>query len=64
MVLRDASKRNLLIFVALVAAVLCGSQLIGYVRLSRRESQAQAVRTGAAGTPARARCCENLPLCA
>ena len=56
--LRDASKRNLLIFVALVAAVLCGSQLIGYVRLSRRESQAQAERTGAAGTPARGRCCK------
>lgn len=53
MVLRDASKRNLLIFVALVAAVLCGSQLIGYVRLSRREIQAQAERSGAAGTPAR-----------
>ena len=54
-VLRDASKRNLLIFVALVAAVLGGSQLIGYVRLSRGESRAQAARTGAAGSPARGR---------
>lgn len=41
----DASKRNLLIFVAAVAIVLGGSQLLGYARLSSQEqtdSQAKA----------------------
>lgn len=37
--LQDASKRNLLIFVAIVAVTLGGSQLIGYVRLSAAGGQ-------------------------
>lgn len=37
--LQDASKRNLLIFVAVVAVTLGGSQLIGYVRLSAAGGQ-------------------------
>ena len=43
----DASKRNLLIFVAVVAIVLGGSQLLGYARLSSQEqTDAQAKATG------------------
>ncbi len=58
-VLREASKRNLLIFIALIAVVLGGAQLVGYVRLSRGESQAQAKRAGAAGWPVRSYCSAN-----
>jgi len=58
-VLRESSKRNLLIFFALIAVVLGGAQLVGYVRLSRGESQAQAKRAGAAGWPVRSYCSAN-----
>ena len=43
----DTSKRNLLIFVAAVAIVLGGSQLLGYARLSSQErTDEQAKATG------------------